>query len=114
MRDPVRSGSARLPSLDGWRALSILLVLGDHCSLAAGFSPRWQSFFDWVFDGNLGVRCFFLISGLLITWLLVRELETTGSVNFRHFYIRRALRILPVYFAFITVVFILSACTSFR
>ncbi len=52
-----------------------------------------------VFDGILGVRCFFTISGFLITWLMIQEERKRGSVSLKNFYARRALRILPVYFA---------------
>src|SRR5882724_7345116 len=93
--------SSRLPSLDGWRAVSILMVLGAHCQHVNGFPNALHGTFSWLFDGNLGVRFFFIISGFLITWLMVLERDQTGGVNLRHFYARRALRILPVYFTFI-------------
>jgi peptidoglycan/LPS O-acetylase OafA/YrhL len=57
---------SRLPSLDGWRALSILLVLGGHSELVYHYSPKWIPVFRWS-DGGLGVLCFFVISGFLIT-----------------------------------------------
>jgi len=106
--------SARLPSLDGWRAISIALVVGTHCKFTAGFPPSMDRSFNWLFDGDLGVRIFFLISGLLITWLMIVEHQRTGRVNLRHFYARRALRILPVYFAFITVLALLQWFTPFH
>jgi len=103
----------RLPSLDGWRAVSILIVLGDHSVLTAGFPTSWRPVFEWVFYGNLGVRAFFVISGLLITWLMLRECEAKGKVSLGKFYLRRALRILPVYIAFLAVVAALEAFTDF-
>src|SRR5262245_32920356 len=105
---------SRFPSLDGWRALSILLVLGEHSLYTFDCSPKAGRFFDAYFDGNLGVRFFFVISGFLITYLLLREQEQTGIVSLRKFYARRALRILPVYFVFLTVVFILQLVTPFH
>lgn len=69
-------------------------------------------YFPLFFDGNLGVRFFFVISGFLITFLLIRECERTGSVSLKNFYIRRALRILPVYLAYLTVVAILQVFTQ--
>jgi len=76
--------SSRLPSLDGWRAISILLVLGGHTGLLV--SDAEQPLFRWIFNGNLGVRFFFVISGFLITWLLmnftgapVRKWEKAGK-----------------------------------
>lgn len=99
--------TSRLPSLDGWRAISILMVLGHHDTFVTRFPYAWTSAFNVFFDGNLGVRFFFTISGFLITWLMVLERDKNGSVNLSEFYIRRALRILPIYFAYLTVLAIL-------
>lgn len=108
------SPATRLPSLDGWRAVSILLVLGTHCAWTEGFPAGWRPFFEWTFNGNLGVRFFFVLSGFLITHLLVAERGRAGDVNLRYFYVRRALRIFPVYFAFLGVLFLLQTFTAFR
>jgi len=104
--------SSRLPSLDGWRALSILLVLGDHTGWHV--SAAEKPLFHWIFDGNLGVRFFFVISGFLITWLLLQESSQSGRINLKHFYARRALRILPVYFMFVLVLLGLQLFTQFK
>jgi peptidoglycan/LPS O-acetylase OafA/YrhL len=104
--------SDRLLSLDGWRAISILLVLGAHCPRTAGYPKLLDPFFSF-FDGDLGVRCFFVISGFLITWLLIRERDRNGGISLKRFYIRRALRILPVYFGFMAVLGLLHAFTPF-
>jgi peptidoglycan/LPS O-acetylase OafA/YrhL len=90
-----------LPSLNGWRAVSILLVLGSHTAMISGVPPRLAHFFSSVFDGNLGVRFFFIISGFLITWLMLREENEFERVSLKNFYIRRILRIWPVYLAFL-------------
>ncbi len=115
---PIRASSrldgTRLPSLDGWRALSIILVLGAHSMVTVGFPSTWKPAFTWAFDGDLGVRCFFLISGFLITWLLLREHQMTGRINLNDFYIRRAIRILLVYWAFLAAVALLSVFTAFH
>lgn len=97
------NGVNRLASFDGWRAVAILLVLGSHSVFTAGFPPALGHWVARVFDGVLGVRCFFTISGFLITWLLVKEEKGGGFVNLKNFYIRRALRILPVYLACLMV-----------
>ena len=104
--------SSKLPSLDGWRAVSIALVLGSHSPRVANFPQSLAPIFKW-FDGDLGVRFFFIISGFLISWLMISESDKTGGVSLRHFYARRALRILPVYLAFLCTIAILQLVTPF-
>ncbi len=106
--------TSRLPSLDGWRGLSILAVLGSHTKDVAGFPMENMSFFTHAFDGHLGVRFFFVISGFLITWLMLTEEKKDGSVNLKRFYLRRAVRILPVYLMFLAVVAALQFFTPFH
>lgn len=106
--------SERLSSLDGWRAISILMVLGAHCHRTPGFPDTLRQPFTWLFDGDLGVRFFFVISGFLITWLMLLEHRHYGWVSLKAFYARRALRILPVYFAFLLTVAILQWLTPYR
>jgi peptidoglycan/LPS O-acetylase OafA/YrhL len=65
-----------------------------------------------VFDGNLGVHFFFVISGFLITHLLLQEYHQTGGISLRRFYIRRALRIMPVYYVYLLGIFLLQFVTS--
>ncbi|OYX10767.1 MAG: hypothetical protein B7Z16_18080, partial [Algoriphagus sp. 32-45-6] len=103
----------RIPSLDGWRAFSIAMVLASHSPLMQGFPPQWQYPLGFVVDGNLGVRIFFIISGFLITWLMIKEKEKRGVISLRLFYLRRALRILPVCYVYLLVVFLLSLATPF-
>lgn len=79
-----------------------------------GFPAEWKPFVGWVFNGDLGVRTFFVISGLLITWLMLRESQSRGAVSLKNFYLRRALRILPVYFVFLGVIALLQAYSPFR
>ena len=93
----------RIPSLDGLRAVAILLVIKSH--LTGGFYnvPIWGvGRFPLRFTlGNLGVRIFFVISGFLITTLLLREIVESGRISLKQFYIRRALRILPASYFFL-------------
>lgn len=77
------------PALDGLRAISIILVLIEHAHLLL---PTRAAF---LVGGFLGVDVFFVISGFLITSLLLEEREKFGRVSFRKFYLRRALRLLP-------------------
>jgi peptidoglycan/LPS O-acetylase OafA/YrhL len=95
---------SHLPSLDGMRAVSILLVLGFHANLA-----RFGETGSGQYYGRLGVFVFFVISGLLITWLMLRERDATGAFSLRNFYIRRFLRILPVFWLFLLTVSILKS-----
>ena len=100
--------SHRIPSLDGLRALSILAVLIGHLHGTQG-APDWIGTLAVVGPvdvANFGVRIFFVISGLLITSLLIAELERTNEVNLTRFYLRRSIRIFPAYFAFIAVVYL--------
>jgi peptidoglycan/LPS O-acetylase OafA/YrhL len=90
----------RIPTLDGWRALSIALVIFGHF-----LDPSARAIFGVFKDGigALGVSIFFAISGYLITTLLLNEFALEGKISLRGFYIRRAFRILPpamVYLAF--------------
>ncbi len=98
----------QFPSLNGWRAVSILLVLGHHTPDIAGFPWKHSLDIQTFLDGNLGVRFFFIISGFLITWLMLSEETATGKVSLKNFYIRRTLRIWPVYFTFVILLFILQ------
>ncbi|MEZ5304509.1 MAG: acyltransferase [Verrucomicrobiales bacterium] len=94
-------GNGKLPSLDGLRAIAIFLVIGDHWA-ALGLLP--ESALGWwhrLFSGSVGVRVFFVLSGYLITTLLLREASRSGKVNLKRFYARRAFRILPCYFLFL-------------
>lgn len=94
---------SHLPSLDGVRAFSILLVILAHSS---GALRRFAFFNDF---GTLGVCIFFVISGMLITWLMIRERDATGNFSLRDFYIRRFLRIIPAFWLLILVVTLLRA-----
>ncbi len=82
------------PSLDGLRALSIIAVIGFH--VMHGHSALFR-------QGHLGVQLFFAISGVLITTLLLRERDSAGEINLHNFYVRRTLRIFPLYYAVLGV-----------
>lgn len=91
-----------IPSLDGLRAVSIGLVLLAHAAATAG-APSWLDRPEIVSLGNVGVRFFFVISGFLITTLLLRDIERYGQVRLKLFYLRRALRILPAFLCYVGV-----------
>jgi peptidoglycan/LPS O-acetylase OafA/YrhL len=96
--------SHKLPSLDGWRAVSIVLVLICHSTFTPGFPFRAGKLFA-LFEGfgMWGVRFFFVISGFLISHLLLQEHAKNGFISLQRFYLRRALRILPVCFIYLLV-----------
>jgi peptidoglycan/LPS O-acetylase OafA/YrhL len=95
----------RIPSLDGLRALSIALVLAGHSIPNA----QWDWFLWKVFgNGDLGVSIFFVISGFLITSLLLKEHAEAGEISPSSFYLRRAFRILPPFYAFLVVLLALK------
>jgi peptidoglycan/LPS O-acetylase OafA/YrhL len=83
-------GASHIPSLDGLRGLSVLLVLSSHTLQSAQLRD--------VIPGSFGVTVFFFLSGYLITTLLRVEVEDTGSIAFGKFYLRRALRIFPPFY----------------
>jgi len=76
-----------IPGLDGLRALAVLLVIGHHLGVA-------------VINGSLGVMMFFVLSGFLITWILLQESERSGTVSLKRFYRRRSLRLFPALIVF--------------
>lgn len=100
--------AAKLPSLDGLRGIAIALVVIGHLHATHGFPELGLEHLLGDY-GLLGVRVFFIISGFLITTLLLRELEQYGSISLRAFYARRALRILPAALAFLAAIGVASA-----
>jgi peptidoglycan/LPS O-acetylase OafA/YrhL len=101
--DPPRQAISRvpyLPGLDGMRGLSVAAVMVYHAN------PSWLP------GGFLGVEVFFVISGYLITLLLIGEHERTGRVDLRGFYGRRARRLLPAVIALLVGITIYT--TLFR
>src|SRR5215467_1615399 len=92
----------RIRSLDGLRAVSIGLVMISHLLGIRGFFIPEAA--GRIFElGELGVRVFFVISGFLITSILLKELADRNSVNLVRFYFRRTLRIFPPYYLFVLV-----------
>jgi peptidoglycan/LPS O-acetylase OafA/YrhL len=103
------------PSLNGLRAISITLVilhhLGKNTSIFKGISThRWlMPLIRFIQDGQLGVNIFFVISGFLITSLLLKEEERTQAVSIRQFFLKRVLRIFPAYYFMLFVYVVLNA-----
>lgn len=85
-----------IPSLDGIRAVSFMIVFLAHAGLE-----------KWV-PGYLGLTVFFFLSGYLITTLLRIEADQRGRINFSYFYVRRALRIFPPFYVVLGLALILT------
>jgi peptidoglycan/LPS O-acetylase OafA/YrhL len=93
---------SRIPSLDGIRAIAIGLVIVSHVFKDMG----WGDPLDL---GSLGVRVFFVISGFLITGLLLKEMDKDGKINLPRFFFRRTLRIFPAFYFYIICMLILTS-----
>jgi len=89
-------GTRYVPALDGLRALAVVSVIGFHAELP-GFA-----------GGLLGVEVFFVVSGYLITSLLLAEQRSSGAISLPHFWLRRARRLLPALFAVLLAALALS------
>ena len=87
--------SRYLPSIDSLRALAVLAVIIYHVDV------------NYLPGGFLGVDLFFVLSGYLISSLIIKEYRKTGSINLYNFYLRRARRLLPAVYFMITVGIIL-------
>lgn len=93
-----------LNGLNEVRAFASIIVLFHHISLFKsrefGFDEGDSIFFSAINHnfGKIGVHIFFILSGFLITFLLIQEKRVTGKINILHFYLRRVLRIWPLYF----------------
>jgi peptidoglycan/LPS O-acetylase OafA/YrhL len=98
----------RIQSLDGLRAISIMIVMLAH------FNHFWHlKVLDYLVNaGIVGVYVFFVISGFLITTLLVKEKNKINSVNLKKFYIRRVLRIVPLSMIYILTIIAISLLLS--
>ena len=91
-----------LPGLDGMRALAVVAVMIYHANS------------DWLPGGFLGVEMFFVISGYLITLLLIAERERTYTISLRQFWARRARRLLPAVFTMMGLVTLWTAAMRHR
>jgi peptidoglycan/LPS O-acetylase OafA/YrhL len=95
-----------LPTLDGWRAVAITMVIVTHDRAPFFMRPGWVH--DLAPYGRLGVDIFFAISGMLICSRLLDE-SAQSRIDLRAFYIRRVFRILPPYFFYLTVLAVFAA-----
>ena len=96
-----------IPTLDGWRALSVLGVVFFHC-LHSGLEPG-SILAKLAARGHMGVDVFFAISGFLICGRLLQELRETGTISLKRFYVRRCFRIMPAVWVYLAVLAALTA-----
>ena len=108
------------PSIGGLRAISIILVLMSHLNIKHSIFSNFSNFIlirtftDFLYDGNFGVNVFFVVSGFLITSILLQEEIWTKKVSLKNFYLRRILRIFPAYYFLLFVYFFLSQSNLIR
>ncbi len=101
------------PNLDGLRFFSFLAVFLYHCYLSffsnlQETAPKFYTTIEFLFrHGYLGVNFFFVLSGFLITYLLLTEKKLNGTIHVGKFYVRRILRIWPLYYLCILIGFVL-------
>jgi peptidoglycan/LPS O-acetylase OafA/YrhL len=96
------------PELDGLRAVAFLLVFFSHYPPNAS-TPLLLGICKYCSWGWVGVDLFFVLSGFLITFLLVKEKFSFGKISIWRFYVRRALRIWPLYFLMLSIISIYPA-----
>ena len=93
--------SARFPGLDALRTILAIVVVCSHiedCKALFPSLPLLPLHGVFMRSGYEAVQCFFVLSGFLITYLLLQEQETTGQISIRQFYWKRVLRIWPLYY----------------
>jgi peptidoglycan/LPS O-acetylase OafA/YrhL len=106
---PNSKESTYIPTLDGWRALSIGLVLMSHSPVSCTVPVLGALLHSLNNFGGIGVEVFFGISGLLICSKLLEEESRCGQISVKGFYVRRFFRILPAALFYLLVVAILGA-----
>jgi len=93
------------PGLNGIRAIAALLVVLSHISLK--FSEMGFKYGHGIDMAGYGVTMFFVLSGYLITFLLLKEYNKNGTISYKKFYIRRILRIWPLYYLTLTIAYLI-------
>ncbi|ALI99765.1 acyltransferase family protein [Rufibacter tibetensis] len=97
------------PHLDGLRFIAFFFVFLFHSFYTTSLEIKNDSVFKVIYDvtreGYLGVNLFFVLSGFLITYLLIEEIRLKGTIDIKAFYYRRILRIWPLYFVCVAIGF---------
>ncbi len=106
------NGKLYFKNLDSIRFIAALMVFLGH-AIAPSYeylpikNTIWLSLLKMISDGGIGVSIFFVLSGFLITYLLINEYELNSKISVRDFYMRRVLRIWPLYFLVVTFSFLI-------
>jgi peptidoglycan/LPS O-acetylase OafA/YrhL len=101
------------PNLDGLRFIAFALVFLQHAFYSSfkqfenGNIVQKSLLSSFFLGGGTGVQIFFVLSGFLITYLILQEIESLGALNVKNFYIRRTLRIWPLYYAVVIFSFLI-------
>ncbi|MBI2373507.1 MAG: acyltransferase [Deltaproteobacteria bacterium] len=103
----------RIRGFDGVRGISALLVVATHLGFASLLERLGLSRLAPLCSGDAAVTFFFVLSGFLITTLLLGELASSGTISLKHFLIRRALRLYPLYYLVLGLVLV-SGTLGFR
>jgi peptidoglycan/LPS O-acetylase OafA/YrhL len=100
--NPLKEKSVYFKNLDGLRFFAAFAVICGHCqALLYGEKGGIDPYSPWASKlADFGVDFFFVLSGFLITFLSITEIEKTGKIDIKKFYLRRVLRIFPLYFGF--------------
>lgn len=109
-------------SIDGIRAISIILVLVFHTFFVYQLAHPTETvesilnelggWWSWALNGDKGVDVFFVMSGFLISGILFRQIDKTGHMDLKNFYIRRYLRLTPAYYFTLTIYWLLNGPNS--
>lgn len=110
----------RFTQIDGLRALALLWAFSFHIILLfAEVLPRHETIeifsrnqLTWLLHGHFSIDIFFIISGFLIGDLLIKEIEKTQCLNFSRFYLRRLMRLAPVYYAIMALLYLFTVVTA--
>ena len=106
------------PNLDGLRFICFLLVFFYHCNetlFRKIANPTLSGILNFLFkNGNVGVNIFFVLSGFLITFLLIKEKEIKNTISLKNFYLRRILRIWPLFYLCLFLGFVLFPFLKYR
>jgi len=97
-----------IQSLDGLRAIAMTLVILWHITFGLNCPSFINTAGKYLELGNSGIQLFFVVSGFLITGLLLKEKAETGGIHIKRFYLKRFLKICPIYFAYILVTAVLK------